>query len=132
MITDQSKMKLRMMFKTLYILGAFLLLNDFSASAQIIYTKANRPSAPAIAELPLMDSLSQYGITWKFNKKVHVGKFITGSYYVIGPVTVTSITPAPEGGCNGSMLNGPAKYQSGYDSRSIGYSASTTTKAPVN
>lgn len=125
-------MKMNVMYKALCLFSALLLINDFETSAQIIYTKANRPAAPALADLPLMDSLSQYGITWKFNKKVHVGKFITGSYYVVGPVMVTSITPTPEGGRNGSMLNGPAKYQSGYDSRSIGYSASTTTKAPVN
>ena len=35
----------------------------------IIYTKENRPVAPAVSELPLQDSIARYGITWKFNKK---------------------------------------------------------------
>ena len=118
--------------KVIGIVAAVLLLNCFAIADEVIYKKKNRPSAPAIADLPLMDSVSQYGITWKFDKKVRVGKFITGSYYVVGPVTIVSITPVPEGGRNGSMLNGPARYESGYDSRSIGYSAKYTIKAPVS
>jgi len=98
----------------------------------IIYTKNNRPPTPEISDLPMMDSLSQYGITWKFNKKVRVGKFITGDYYVVGPVTIISITPPPEGGRNGSMLDGPTTVQSGYDSRTIEYAARLTVKAPLH
>ena len=118
--------------KKIYLLLVItLLIQSFVFAEQVIYTKDNRPLAPTLTKLPLKDSISQYGITWRFDKKVRVGKFITGSYYVVGPVTVISITPAPENGRNGSMLNGPAIYQSGYDSRSIGYSAKTTIKAPV-
>jgi hypothetical protein len=40
-------------------------------------------------------SVSQYGITWTFDKAYPVGKFITGDYWVIGPVTVVSVAPAP-------------------------------------
>ena len=139
-----------MKLATLYIIS-ILLLNTFAGCNQrqhssvsdkaaygegaqkdiIVYTKKNRPSAPEISELPLKDSISQYGITWKFNKKVPVGKFITGDFYVVGPVVVTSITPAPEGGRNGSMLNGPTNSQSGYDSRTIEYSADLTVKPPI-
>jgi hypothetical protein len=82
--------------------------------------------------MSLTDSISQYGITWRFNKKVKVGNFVTGDYYVVGPVTIISITPAPENGRNGSMLNGSTRYQSGYDSRTIRYSSSLTIKAPVD
>jgi hypothetical protein len=119
-------------YKAVFTIAIILLLAFNKLPAQIIYTQQNRPSVPVLSDLPLADSLSQYGITWKFDKKVRIGKFITGSYYVVGPVTVTSISPAPEGGRNGSMLNGPARYESGYDSRSIGYSAKYTIKAPVN
>ena len=97
----------------------------------IVYTKNNRPSAPALSALPLADSISQYDITWKFNKKVRVGKFITGDYYVIGPVEVIAITPSPAGGRNGSMLNGFTGVQSGYDSRTIEYSEHLSVKLPV-
>lgn len=40
-------------------------------------------------------SVSQYGITWTFDKPYAVGKFVTGDYWVVGPVTITSVTPAP-------------------------------------
>ncbi len=38
-------------------------------------------------------SLSQYGITWTFDKEYQYGQFVTGDYWVIGPVTIISINP---------------------------------------
>ena len=38
--------------------------------------------------------LSQYGITWTFDKAVKAGQFITGDWWVQGPVTIVKITPA--------------------------------------
>jgi|GEM_PF-337974 len=40
-------------------------------------------------------SVSQYGITWEFEKPVLTGQFITGDWWVVGPVTVVNLTPAP-------------------------------------
>ena len=68
-----------------------------------------------------VDSISQYGITWKFDKKVESGKFITGDYYIIGPVKIKSVSPNPNGSGknfrNGSMLNPPVTGNSAYDGR---------------
>ena len=53
-------------------------------------------------------SVSQYGITWAFSGDRTVGQFVNGDWWVIGPVTVTSITPAPvvtSFSANGSMIN---------------------------
>lgn len=53
-------------------------------------------------------SVSQYGITWTFSQDRTVGQFVNGDWYVVGPVTITSITPAPvELGyaINGSQIN---------------------------
>ena len=76
---------------------------------------------PEPDELPLKDAVSQYGITWRFDKPVPVGRFVTGDTYVVGPVTVLSVTPAPVGqGAdfrNGSMLNPPTTPYSAYDGR---------------
>jgi hypothetical protein len=70
------------------------------------------------AALALADNVSEYGITWRFSKKVRVGRFVNGDYYVVGPVTVVSITPAPENDRNGSVLNlPPLNDRSGFDSR---------------
>ena len=110
-----------------------------SAPGVVIYTKDNAPAAPRLEDLPLKESLSQYGITWTFEKPVRVGQFVNGDYYVVGPVTVTAVDPktlrdkeVPEGEIgadearwrkndgkfvrNGSMHNPPAKPASGLDS----------------
>jgi len=76
-------------------------------AGQVMYTKDNAPTAPAVGELPMQKAVSQYGITWMFEKPVPVGQFVNGDYYVVGPATVVSITPPPENGRNGSMLNVP-------------------------
>ena len=39
-------------------------------------------------------AVSQYGITWSFAEPARVGRYVTGDWWVVGPVTVTQITPA--------------------------------------
>ena len=60
-----------------------------------VYTSANAPTAPKVEELEKRKTLSQYGITWTFDKEVPVGRFINGDWYVVGPVTVVMIDPKP-------------------------------------
>ncbi len=99
--------------------------------------------------------LSQYGITWTFDKPTKSGQFITGDWWIIGPVTVTKITPAPGKGSsegvkiekgiygdtsltvnsdmrNGSMVVNRCGDNQGYDSRSVTYDASLSLKLPYN
>jgi hypothetical protein len=71
--------------------------------------------------------VEQFGIKWTFSKPVEFGKFVTGEYYVVDPgggVTITSVSPSPSGGRNGSMLNPvpskdwvAANQKQGYDNR---------------
>lgn len=68
-------------------------------------------------------TISQYGITWTFDKPCIVGRFVTGDYWVVGPVVVRSVDPAPEPGRNGSMVNPqagiPPGWKQGYDNRGM-------------
>jgi len=70
--------------------------------------------------------ISQFGITWTFNKDYSVGQFANGDYWVVGPVTITGISPASveSGGrvINGSMVNPSPKLgiRQGYDSAMYG------------
>lgn len=61
-------------------------------------------------------SVSQYGITWTFDKAYTVGKYANGDWWVKGPVVVTSITPAAN---RSSMYHGeninPGKGGWNYD-----------------
>jgi len=85
-------------------------------------------------------------ITWTFDKEYPVGQFVTGDYYVIGPVKIVSITnsmsdesfrPADED-VHGSMVNPVVdntserfSYQwQGYDSRATIYKPELNASLP--
>ncbi|MGA2659873.1 MAG: hypothetical protein ABSH34_20410 [Verrucomicrobiota bacterium] len=116
-----------------------------SASAAVasvpIYSKNNAPATPKLEDLPLRDSVSQYGITWTFEMPARAGQFTNGDWYVVGPVNVVKMDPAPRYGkevaddeldgrekvpvdrrCrNGSMLNAPARQEVAWDSGVLNY-----------
>ncbi len=75
--------------------------------------------------------VSQHGITWVFAQSHTVGQFANGDWWVLGPVTITSITPAPASGRNGSMVNPMPGDTHAYDNRVSGYSAAAGVTAPV-
>lgn len=106
------------------------------------------------------NSVTQYGIRWTFDKAYPVGQFVTGDWWVVGPVTVVGVSPAPRRAPadepsattksiygtpslsddktyrNGSMIVvGPPKNgawtQQGYDSRALNFDGSLSVKFPV-
>jgi hypothetical protein len=102
-----------------------------------VYTQDHPPATPKLEDLALKESVSQYGISWAFDKPARVGQFINGDWYVVGPVTIKAITPKPLYGeevpeieldhmdlerpvaqrvRNGFMLNPPAAMRVSYDS----------------
>jgi len=98
--------------------------------------KAPAPPAPKLEDLPAKDKVSQFGITWKFDNPARVGQFINGDFYVVGPVTISSVAPAPVGEGNsfhnGSMLNPPMVATMGYDGRDTAYlDPKLTAKFPL-
>jgi len=103
----------------------------------VIYNGSNAPETPRLEDLPLKESISQYGITWTFDKPARVGQFINGDWYVVGLATVRAIEPKPLYGSeihkreldsgdkdrqegqrvrNGFMVNPPAQMRLAYDS----------------
>jgi hypothetical protein len=115
-------------------LATAAMAEDAPASPTVIYAKDHAPATPKLDELPLKESVSQYGITWTFEAPARVGQFVNGDHYVVGPVTVKGIDPKPLVGDevpeserdkgekvgtllrNGSMLNPPAKHAAAMDS----------------
>ena len=75
----------------------------------------------ATAETTLQNSVCKDGITWTFSAPVPVGQFVNGDYYVVGPVTITAIDPAPQTSApymNGSVKNLPTPNNySSFDQR---------------
>ncbi|MHC4436557.1 MAG: InlB B-repeat-containing protein [Planctomycetota bacterium] len=49
--------------------------------------------------------ISQFGITWTFDKEYTVGQFANGDYWVVGPITIVRIQPVSVE-LNGRMING--------------------------
>ena len=91
------------------------------------------------ADAAAADRASQHGITWTFDKDYPVGQFVTGDWWVVGPVTVTGVTPAPVAGDakptdarNGSMINPRGPRGQGYDGRIAGYRAELSVTFPVD
>ena len=106
---------------------------------------ADEPAAPAALRSPAAlaepaapidaGAVSQHGITWTFQEKARVGRFVNGDYYVVGRVTITAVTPRPESGRNGSVLNlPPVSARSGFDSRVVGgrYAPKLPVPLPVS
>lgn len=98
--------------------------------------------------------VSQYGITWTFDKPVKAGQFVTGDWWVEGPVTIIKITPAAgpvpmeetefrvnrwndtslkadTTMRNGSMIVLKVGTTHGYDSRASGYKKEETVTLPL-
>ncbi len=69
-------------------------------------------------------TVTQYGISWSFADTELIGQFVNGDYWVIGPVDIVSIDPAPTNVSgrimNGSMLNPTVGHYQGYDNRMFG------------
>jgi len=78
-------------------------------------------------------SVSQYGITWTFDGDYTVGQFANGDYWLLGPITITSITPGWDGEKHGSMINPDpiASGQQAYDSRISAFDSSLLVQPTV-
>ncbi len=90
-----------------------------SDQATVTVTAAQAPPPPPPSGTAA--SITKDGITWTFGQAVSVGQFVNGDYYVVGPVTVTAIDPAPTTSSpyeNGSVVDLPTSNgKSGFDSR---------------
>lgn len=79
----------------------------------------------------MAESVTQYGITWTFDAPRPVGRFENGDYWVVGPVTITSVSPPPEDGRNGTVVDPPLGTQ-GYDDRGGEYDGSVRASFPLD
>lgn len=112
------------------------------------------PNLVTAARAEVATELSQYGITWKFERPCVVGKFVTGDYWVVGPVRIVSVKPEPgpapednrtevrknqfgDAGLqddrrmrHGSMIVSKAGPSQGYDSRPRNFDPSLSVQFP--
>lgn len=75
--------------------------------------------------------LTSYGITLQFDSSVEVGQFVTtNNWYIVGPATVTNISPAWTGTNNGWMINPGYQSLHGFASHIGNYDASLRPALP--
>jgi hypothetical protein len=89
--------------------------NNSASSGDDTFLTRDKPKAGSKSEI------SQFGITWTFDKAYPAGQFANGDWWVVGPVKVVKIDPPSNSGSrvmNGSMINpSPTLVQKqGYDS----------------
>mgnify|MGYP000144353483 CR=1 FL=1 len=141
------------MTKKINVLLLLLVLLAFSAH-KAAGPEKQIPQSP-LAAAALRQEVSQYGITWTFDKPARTGQFITGDWWVVGPVRVVKITPEPGPAKldtsaikinhwndtslkqdttmrNGSMVVLKAGYSQGYDSRSGSFRKSDAVVLPLD
>lgn len=74
-------------------------------------------------------SISQYGITWTFSQAHTAGQYANGDWWVLGPVSIVSITPesvtADGWTKNGTQVNPTSGKSQGFDSSPQEFSSST-------
>ncbi|MEY3289435.1 MAG: hypothetical protein RLZZ419_1677 [Pseudomonadota bacterium] len=91
--------------------------------------------APIAAIGATTNSISQWGVTWTFDKAYTYGTYANGDYWVLGPVTITSISPDFTGTTNGWEVNpkaGEYTTAQGFDSTlgSMGFNATLVPALP--
>ncbi len=74
------------------------------------------PVVPPVTNSGNCSQAIRHGITWKFNGTYTCGTYANGDNWVVGPVTITSISSA-SGDTSGSMLNPGITRTQGFDSR---------------
>lgn len=81
---------------------------------------ANPPTQTKLEVLQPRKSITQFGITWNFDREYGTGQYANGDYWVTGPVKIIGITPASvdvDGRVkNGSQVNPVIAGDEGYDS----------------
>jgi hypothetical protein len=91
-----------------------------------------RPDDGTESDIPVetTDRIEQYGIAWVFEAPVPYGQFANGDYWVLEPVTITSITPDFDGEHHGWEVNPSDNSGQGFDVRVADYQASHVPALP--
>lgn len=104
--------------------------NSYDTDTVVITISEPDSGGGGEGDVTMHSAVSRHGITWTFNHNYPVGEFANGDLFVVGPVTVTSISPAASNGRNGSMVNPTGADVQAYDSRAYQYNAAYGVTPP--
>lgn len=114
-----------------YRARAYNAQNDSDYSNQIQVTTLAEPQAGSTS------SITRHGITWTFNAPHQYGQFVNGDFWVVGPVTIVSISHVSAAGVrddlNGTMVNPRVVASQGYHPDSTNYDSNLdySTQLPI-
>jgi hypothetical protein len=122
------------------LLLGFVLLVTFHITAWAESTVPETVPQNLQLHIGAINSITRHNITWSFAAPVPYGQFANGDYWVVGPVTITGITPSSVNQAgriiNGSMINPDPNenYLQGYDSAMTynGYSTALNVAYGIN
>lgn len=77
-----------------------------------------------------VNAITDGNISWDFSSSVQSGKFANGDYWVVGPVTITAITPSYNGQNNGFEVNPSDPVIQGFDTRIAAFTPSVIPVLP--
>ena len=75
-------------------------------------------------------SIKQFGITWTFDRGYRSGTFANGDYWVLGPIKLHRISPAPANSLHGYEINPKSSSKQAFDKRGPGYDAKLMPGVP--
>lgn len=128
---------------SLSLTGAAASLNAGTYAGAAVFTAEGETPQARYVTLQIearASSVTQYGITWTFDRSYRVGQFVNGDWWVLpddptGSVTVTSVSPVPTGSGsafrNGSVVNPTTGTAQGYDGRIPDYSSALSATFPL-
>jgi hypothetical protein len=75
---------------------------------------------------------SQYNCTLTLREKpLHMGQYVSGDWWVLGPITILSTTPEATAGRNGFEVSPSSIHGQPYDSRAAQYNSSLLPSLPL-
>lgn len=83
-------------------LGGDPIERDFALNGQQIYTKPTGGTGTPASQI------SRHGITWSFSQEYESGTYVCGDPWVVGPVSISGITPATVNS-GGRVMHGSTK-----------------------
>lgn len=86
---------------------------------------------PNDGAVTVASSVTEFGITWTFDAPHTIGQFANGDPWVVGPVTITAVSPAPANGRNGSVVDPTTASGQAYDARGDDYDATPLAAFPL-
>jgi chitodextrinase len=107
----------------------------YSYQVSAVNSVGEGPKSAPVTATPnasvMRSSVSQFGITWTFDSPHQTGQFANSDWWVLGPVTIASVSPAPTSDRHGSVVNPQVHAGQGYDGRGGDFNSSVRASFPL-